>query len=42
MGECTHTNKHWIPAEEDTNVRENLICLDCNKNLSLEMEGEDG
>ena len=36
--ECEHINTEYIPEEEDTNVRENLICLDCGKNLPLERE----
>ena len=38
MGECTHVFTEYIPAEEDIGVKENLICLDCGKNLPLERE----
>ena len=37
MNNCEHPKDKqiWIPEEEDVNVRENLICGICNKNLRL-------
>ena len=30
---CEHKNTFYIPAEEDTNTSEDVICEDCNKSL---------
>ena len=35
---CEHKNKEYIPAEIENYVVENLVCLDCLCNLSLERE----
>ena len=37
---CKHEGE-WIPAEEDTNVRENIVCIHCGVNLLLPQEDED-
>ena len=37
---CKHEGE-WIPAEEDTNVRENIVCIHCGMNLPLPQEDED-
>lgn len=34
--ECEHANQEYIPQEIENNVQENLVCLDCLKNLTLE------
>jgi hypothetical protein len=36
--DCEHENRLYIPAEIDNYVVENLVCLDCHSNLSLERE----
>ncbi len=35
---CEHKNREYIPTEVENYVYENLICLDCLCNLSLERE----
>ena len=35
---CQHENTEYIPEEYDTNVAENLICLDCGKSIIDEIE----
>jgi|TARA_R110000823_G_scaffold275115_1_gene393923 hypothetical protein len=32
---CEHTNRHYQPAEEDTNVHESYTCDDCGKELDI-------
>ena len=27
--ECEHKNTEYIPQERDTNIKEDVICLDC-------------
>jgi hypothetical protein len=29
MNKCKHKNTEYIPYERDTNVKEDVICLDC-------------
>ena len=36
--DCEHKNREYIPTEVENYVYENLICLDCLCNLSLERE----
>ena len=38
MTNCLHKNQEYIPPEEDTNVVENLICIDCGINLPLDID----
>ena len=33
--ECEHTNRHYQPAEEDTNVHESYTCDDCGEELDI-------
>ena len=37
---CEHKNTEYIPEEWDTNVREDLICLDCGESLIDSITGE--
>jgi len=32
---CEHKNTEYIPREDDVNVQENLICIDCGISLRL-------
>ena len=32
---CEHINTEYIPREDDVNVQENYICLDCGINLPI-------
>ena len=32
---CEHKNTEYIPEEQDINVREDLICLDCGVSLEI-------
>jgi len=33
LGECEHRHSEHIPQEDDTNVREDVICLDCGMSI---------
>ena len=35
---CEHNNLEYIPQEDDVNVREDVLCLDCGKSLMNEIE----
>jgi hypothetical protein len=32
---CEHINVEYIPREDDVNVQENYICLDCGASLPI-------
>ena len=32
---CEHKNTEYIPREDDVNVQENLICIDCGISLRI-------
>ena len=32
---CEHINTEYIPREDDVNVQENYICLDCGASLPI-------
>ena len=34
-GECEHNNRHYQPAEHDTNVPESYTCEDCGAGLDI-------
>ena len=35
---CEHKNTEYIPQEDDTNVREDVICVDCGRSIIDQIE----
>ena len=38
---CEHKNVEYIPYEYETNVQEDVVCLDCGKSIIDEIEREE-
>ena len=38
MKNCEHKNTEWIQREDDINVKEDVICLDCGMSIIDQIE----